>query len=265
MLNNRLNRAPMTAPARAAIFIAILFMTVVVAAAQSGYFSFTGRVADEQGRGVQGTVVTLANEARQAKYEVKTIADGRFEFVGLPSGEYSVGLEGIGFQPIKDVLTINRQNAQRDFTLKVGTLQETIHIRVDANDAGRQNPPDTPVVSAEVPMPARKECVASPEGGRIVPPKKVRDVKPYYPTALRGTGTEGTVQLQARIGSDGYVAEVSVIGDAQPDLAQSAVAAVREWRYTETLLNCTPVDVMMNVTVNFSRRPPVSPSPARRR
>ena len=31
----------------------------------------------------------LANEARQAKYEVKTNANGRFEFVGLPAGEYA--------------------------------------------------------------------------------------------------------------------------------------------------------------------------------
>ena len=33
--------------------------------------------------------MSLTNEARQAKYEVKTNADGRFEFVGLPAGEYS--------------------------------------------------------------------------------------------------------------------------------------------------------------------------------
>ena len=59
--------------------------------------------------------------------------------------------------------------------------------------------------------------------------------------------------MEARIGADGYVADIRVVGDAQPDLAQSAIAAVREWRYTETLLNCTPVEVMMNVTVNFER------------
>ena len=63
----------------------------------------------------------------------------------------------------------------------------------------------------------------------------------------------------SRIGRDGYVADVRIVGDAQPDLAQSAVAAVREWRYTETLLNCTPVDVTMNVTVNFQPAPPPPP------
>ena len=102
-------------------------------------------------------------------------------------------------------------------------------------------------------MPARKECVASAEGGRIVPPKKIRDAHPYYPTALQGTAPAATVELEALIGADGYVADVRLIGDAQPDLAQSAIAAVREWRYTETLLNCKPVEVMMTVTVNFSQ------------
>lgn len=67
-----------------------------------------------------------------------------------------------------------------------------------------------------------------------------------------------TVQLEALIGPDGYVANVTIIGEAQPDLAQSAIAAVREWRFTETLLNCKPVEVMMSVTVHFNQ-----PVPAR--
>jgi hypothetical protein len=60
--------------------------------------------------------------------------------------------------------------------------------------------------------------------------------------------------MRARIGADGYVADVALAGDAHPDLAQSAIAAVREWRYTETLLNCAPVEVLMDVTVNFERQ-----------
>ena len=88
-------------------------------------------------------------------------------------------------------------------------------------------------------------CVASPGGGYIVPPKKIRDAHPYYPSSLRGVWTEGTVMMRARIGVDGYVADINIVGDAHPDLALSAIAAVREWRYTETLLNCAPVEVTM--------------------
>jgi len=33
--------------------------------------------------------------------------------------------------------------------------------------------------------------------------------------------------------------------------ADAAVTAVREWRYTQTLLNCTPIEVQMTVTTRF--------------
>ena len=135
--------------------------------------------------------------------------------------------------------------------MKLGTLQETVSLRFDPSDAIKEPVHDSPNVGNTVAV-TKKECVVSPGGGRIVPPRKIRDAKPYYPSALRGVWTEGTVQLEARIGLDGYVADVRIVGDAQPDLAQSAVASVREWRFTETLLNCTPVDVMMMVTVNFN-------------
>jgi beta-lactamase regulating signal transducer with metallopeptidase domain len=249
MLNNGLDRGSISRGTRAAIFALLLGVTSALAAAQSGFFTFTGRVADEQGRGVQGVAVALVNDARQAKYEVKTNPDGRFEFVGLPPGDYAMELKGSGFQSIKDVLTISGQNLQRNYTLKLGTLQETITLGFSTADTST----DTVMVGKTYQV-KKTECVPSPDGGRIVPPKKIRDAHPYYPSSLRGAWTEGVVKLRARIGVDGYVADVSVVGDAQPDLAQSAIAAVREWLYTETLLNCTPVEVMMDVTVNFQRR-----------
>jgi beta-lactamase regulating signal transducer with metallopeptidase domain len=253
MLNNRLDREPITKATRALIFALLLGLTSAIAAAQSGFVSFTGRIVDEQSRSVQGVGVGLANEAREAKYEVKTNADGRFEFVGLPPGDYTVEVLGMGFQPIKDVVTIKGQNLSRDYSMKLGTLQETVVLRFDPSEAIKQPVHDSPNVGNTVAV-AKKECVVSSGGGRIVPPKKIRDAKPYYPSALRGVWTEGAVQMEARIGLDGYVADVRIVGDAQPDLAQSAVAAVREWRYTETLLNCTPVEVMFKVTVNFNRQ-----------
>jgi protein TonB len=37
-----------------------------------------------------------------------------------------------------------------------------------------------------------------------------------------------------------------------PMLDQAALDAVKQWRYTPTLLNGTPVPVLMTVTVNFA-------------
>ena len=253
MLNVDCNRGRISRGTRAVILLILLFVTAAVAAAQSSFVSLSGRMTDEQGRGVQGVAVGLVNEARQARYEVRTNAGGQFEFVGLPAGDYTLEAAGVGFQGLKEAITVAGQNLQRNYTLKLGTLQETITLAFNPRDTANEPANDTPSVGKLYEV-KKSECATSPEGGRIKPPKKIRDARPYYPSALRGVWSEGVVKMQARIGLDGFVADVAVVGDAQPDLAQSAVAAVREWRYTETLLNCAPVEVTMDVTVNFERR-----------
>jgi TonB family protein len=194
---------------------------------------------------VPSVTVVLVNEARQAKYEVKSNAGGQFEFVGLPAGDYGLEATGMGFQGLKDVVTVSGQNLQRNYTLKLGTLQETIIV----TDDGREH--RAPAIKERLAPPPRGECAASGAGGQIKPPKKIRDMAPSYPASLRGTGTSGTVLLKGRIALDGYLTDISVEGEAQPEMASAAVAAVREWQFTETLLNCQPVDVVMNISVTF--------------
>jgi TonB family protein len=266
MLNDRLNRTPISRARRAVVVSALLTMTVAVAAAQSAYFSFSGTVADESGRGVPGTTLALVNEQRQMKYEVKSNDSGAFEFVGLPAGEYGLLVRALGFQEVKDVITIGGKNLQRNVALRVGTLQETINVTFDPAEKAAANPAPVSPRIKEVPMPAAKECVASSAGGRIVPPKKIRDVAPVYPAALRGTGTGGTVVMEGRLGVDGYVNDIRVIGEANPELVHAAIAAVRDWRFTPTLLNCQPMEPMITITTNFREMkapPPPPPAPAR--
>jgi TonB family protein len=62
----------------------------------------------------------------------------------------------------------------------------------------------------------------------------------------------GQVVLDTRIGPDGSVVDVRVVGEAHPDLAQSAIDAVRQWEFDSTLLNCVPIEVPMRVTVSFA-------------
>jgi protein TonB len=94
-----------------------------------------------------------------------------------------------------------------------------------------------------------------------VPPKKIRDVAPIYPAHLRGTGVDGQVVMIAKLGVDGSVADVRVMGNPNPDLATSAIEAVQQWRFTPTLLNCTPVEPEMTVTTTFKPMPPAPPPP----
>jgi hypothetical protein len=261
--NHRLNRTPKSRARRAGVVATLLTMTVAVAAAQSAYFSFSGTVADESGRGVPGTTVTLLNEQRQMKYEVKSNDSGVFEFVGLPAGEYGLLVRAIGFQEVKDSITIAGKNLQRNVALRVGRLQETIIVSFDPAEKAAATPAPVSPRIKEVPMPAAKECVPSATGGRIVPPKKIRDVAPIYPVALRGTGTGGTVVMEGRLGVDGYVNDIRVIGEANPELVHAAIAAVRDWRFTQTLLNCQPIEPSITITTSFRemKSPPPPPAP----
>ena len=61
--------------------------------------------------------------------------------------------------------------------------------------------------------------------------------------------------LEGRIGTDGVMRDIQVISPAQhPDFDAAAIAAVRQWRFSQTLLNCVPVEVSMTVYVNFVPR-----------
>ncbi|MDG2040577.1 MAG: energy transducer TonB, partial [Ilumatobacter sp.] len=90
-------------------------------------------------------------------------------------------------------------------------------------------------------------------GGNISPPEKTRNVDPIYPPVAQSARVSGVVILEAVIGADGRVTDVKVLREVAL-LTDAAVAAVRQWEYTPTMLNGSPVPVIMTVTVNFQLR-----------
>jgi protein TonB len=88
-------------------------------------------------------------------------------------------------------------------------------------------------------------------GGDIKPPVKTKDVRPVYTPEALSAKLQGVVILEVIVGPEGRVNEVRVLRSI-PLLDQSAIDAVKEWEFTPTLLNGTPVPVMMAVTVNFT-------------
>ena len=90
-------------------------------------------------------------------------------------------------------------------------------------------------------------------GGNLRPPLKTLDVKPVYPPSMRDAGLEGVVPIDAVIGTDGLVTSVRVVSaQVHPAFAIAAVDAVRQWRFTPTLLNVDAVEVVMTVSVEFN-------------
>lgn len=92
-----------------------------------------------------------------------------------------------------------------------------------------------------------------PVGGRIKEPSKLRHVPPVYPVIAQQARVAGVVIIEATIGVDGRVQQARVLR-SKPLLDEAALAAVRQWVFTPTLLNGAPVPVIMTVTVHFTLR-----------
>jgi TonB family protein len=88
-------------------------------------------------------------------------------------------------------------------------------------------------------------------GGNVQSAKVIYRVKPVYPREAKAAGREGRVELQVLIARDGSVQDVEVIS-GDPPFTDAAGEAVRQWRYSPTLLNGEPIAVETQVDVNFT-------------
>jgi len=78
----------------------------------------------------------------------------------------------------------------------------------------------------------------------------LKKVQPAYPSSALRMRTEGGVKLLATIGKTGNVTEVKVVS-GEPLLTQSAVEAVKQWKYKPYLLNGAPVEIQTEISINF--------------
>ena len=82
----------------------------------------------------------------------------------------------------------------------------------------------------------------------------LREVKPDYTEEARRRGVEGDVVLEIVVRADGSVGNVRVLQGLGGGLDQRAVDAVRQWRFSPARRFGTPVDVMVEVAVEFKLR-----------
>jgi TonB family protein len=87
----------------------------------------------------------------------------------------------------------------------------------------------------------------------VTPANIIHQVTPIYPPEALRWRLEGSVTVEASVAEDGTVRSVKVLG-GQPMLAAAAVAAVRQWRYTTSLLDGKPTSVEREITINFKLR-----------
>ncbi|MDO8679053.1 MAG: M56 family metallopeptidase [Acidobacteriota bacterium] len=240
MLNTTLARKRPTRRAVALVVAVILGVALSAASfrakEQTGPLPLTGVVYDMTGAVLPEVALTL-EDATGASRTDTTDRDGRFDLGVTAPGRYMLSSKLIGFATITQAVTLQEARQwEQAITLQVGTIQETITVTDQRPSA----------VAASQRAPVRI-------GGNIRPPRKTEDVRPIYPQAMRDAGMEGFVPLGALIDVEGRVSSVRLIGaHAHPELAKAAIDAVRQWRFTPTLLNGDAVEVFMNVTVRFS-------------
>ena len=107
------------------------------------------------------------------------------------------------------------------------------------------------MISAAPPPPPPPPPERVRVGGQVQAAKLAAQPKPTYPPLARQARIQGTVRLEAVISKDGTIEELKVVS-GHPLLIQSALDAVKQWRYQPTLLNGVPVEVITTIDVNFT-------------
>jgi TonB family protein len=218
----------------------ILLLSGRQAPAQRGGVQLTGVVIDASTAVVPEAVVLVRNLETRKREITKTNAAGDFSFDGLPPGKYQIEVSKPGFQLYRqeNVTIVAGVPQSLNVQLALGRIHETIEV------VGSR--PSRTVSGTGTPRRIRV-------GGLVQAAKLVKMVRPPYPAHLKEAGIEGSVLLEAIVGTDGAIlnlkAENTIV---HPDLVQAAMDAVSQWHYEPTFLNGKPVEITTNVVVNFT-------------
>ena len=91
-------------------------------------------------------------------------------------------------------------------------------------------------------------------GSGVEPPRLLREIKADYSDEARRANIEGEVELEIVVRRDGTVGEVKILRGLRGGLNERAVQAVRQWRFSPGRMKGTPVDVVVQVGVEFRLR-----------
>lgn len=141
-------------------------------------------------------------------------------------------------------------NLQRE-TVTVDILSASSDLQNDAVAVG----PATGASAGGVIGPAARssqEGSTGPAGTTIAMPRYFDNKRPAYPLAARRNGYEGTIVLSAQVLSSGDVGELRIKKSSGYEvLDQSALEAVRQWRFEPGKRMGQPVTTWVEVPIRF--------------
>jgi TonB family protein len=154
----------------------------------------------------------------------------------------------------KNLLLRMRASQETDSVLKQQLIAEADTLRARAIELNKQrtaiNGSNDGIALPPPPPPPPPPDGTVRVGNGIKTPTKIKDVRPAYPPEALDAKIQGVVILEATLDRDGRVADARILRSI-PGLDEAALTAVRQWEFTQTLVNGVPVPVIMTVTVNF--------------
>ena len=91
-------------------------------------------------------------------------------------------------------------------------------------------------------------------GSGVAPPRLIHEERPRYTEEARQRGVTGDVLLEIIVLRDGSVGGIRLLRHLGAGLDEEAIQAVRRWRFSPAEKSGTPVDVVVEVAVEFSLR-----------
>jgi TonB family protein len=89
-------------------------------------------------------------------------------------------------------------------------------------------------------------------GNGVTPPTVASRVEPRYTQEARVARLQGTIVLQAVVKADGTIDVVRVVRGLADGLTDSAVEALKQWKFRPGKKDGQDVDVALNVEINFN-------------
>jgi uncharacterized protein (TIGR03435 family) len=243
---------------------------VVFASTAFAQTVFSGIVLDPNGAPVEGATIYVTSIRTSEQLDFATTAEGRFEFSGLPAGDYRVSsmTPGIG---VFTVTLAAGEPVHREITLAFGPFQETWDIIRAA--PGAPMPPRT--------MPAGWRCTNRVTGLPLCAPSSVIDeferdeterlkapvlgprrigLPPSYPPDLLEARIQGAVVLRGRLTPDGVLTAVQLTSSGHSALDAAALAAVNGVRWEPARIRGVAQEVPLTVTLRY-RLDAAAPAP----
>lgn len=188
--------------------------------------------------------------------------------VAPPPVPSDVAIEDLGIKTISGVRVEGTRSTRRPSNVTSESwFSPELHVNIETkiDDVGRlRNTEATENIRREEPDPRLFEVptdfkIIEETGDRavifsgvdIVNTMLLVRAQPAYTAEARRKHIEGTVTLSLIVGADGVPTDIRVEHSLDAGLDQSAVAAVRQWRWDPARVNGKPSRTLNSVRVNF--------------